>query len=352
MRPSGYFDVGYGKDMAIMRTKTHWVFLGLLIGFMLLVPWLPFIDVSWLTFINFTLITIIAVLGLNITTGLAGQVSIGHAAFVMLGAYTAGILTVKSGLPFIAALPLSAIIPAAIGAVVGIPALRLYGFYLAIATLSFQFIAVYVVMHLTSVTGGSNGLFGVEAPSVAGYAFDTDHKIFYLILAVLAVAIFVSVNLMRSRVGRAFVALRDNWIAAEASGVSTYIYKVMAFSIGAAFAGVSGALLVHYIGLIRPEQLTVFDSIWYLGMISIGGWASTVGVIMGVTILKLVEQLLTTNTPWFADNFTMINPESWASLTTMAFGALVIVLILWQPRGLIYLVNMIKAYIRIWPFSY
>jgi branched-chain amino acid transport system permease protein len=352
MRPSGLFDVGYGDDMAIVRTKTQWGLLVLLIVFMCLVPWLPWIDVSWLTFINFTLITIIAVLGLNITTGLAGQVSIGHAAFVMIGAYTSGILTVKSGLPFIAALPLSAIIPAAIGAVVGIPSLRLFGFYLAIATLSFQFIAVYVVMHLTSITGGSNGLFGVGAPSVAGFAFDTDYKIFYLILAVLAGAIFVSVNLMRSRVGRAFVAVRDNWIAAEASGVSTYIYKVMAFSIGAAFAGVSGCLLVHYIGLIRPEQLTVFDSIWYLGMISIGGWASTVGVILGVTTLKLVEQLLTTNTPWFADNFTVINPESWASLTTMAFGVLIIGLILWQPRGLVFFVNMIKTYIRIWPFSY
>jgi branched-chain amino acid transport system permease protein len=223
---------------------------------------------------------------------------------------------------------------------------------LAVATFAFQGIATYVAQHLTSITGGSSGLFGVGDPSVAGFAFDTDTKIFYFILLILALAIFIHVNLIRSRVGRAFVAVRDNWIAAEASGVNTFRYKILAFVIGSAFAGVGGCLLVHYVGLIRPEQLTFWDSIWYLGMVSVGGWGSTVGVIIGVSTLKLVEHLLTMYTPDLADAFTMINPESWASLTHMVFGLLIIVIILSSPRGLVYRLNMIKAYVRVWPFSY
>ena len=347
MRPCGTFRTDYGKDMALIQSKTQWCLLTVFLVFICLLPFL--IDTSWLTFVNFTLITVIAVLGLNVVSGMAGQFNLGQAAFVLVGGYSAAILVVKGSLPFWATLPLSPIIAGIIGILLGLSSLRLMGFYLAIATYAFHELIVYIVRHGGSLTGGVLGIHRVPALSLGGFAFDTDTRMFYLVLLIAVMAVFFSVNLGRSRVGRAFEGIKQNWMAAKSMGVNIFGYKLLAFFIGSALAGLAGCLLVSYLGFASYEMVTVWDSIWYLGMMIIGGWGSVLGVIMGVFTLALVKHLIilhgtaiTTVIPFLS--FGRISP-----LTTVIFGLIVILFVSFQPDGLVHVWNRFKAYYRRWP---
>jgi branched-chain amino acid transport system permease protein len=305
-------------------------------------------NLSWLTFINFSLITVIAVLGLNVIMGMAGQVSMGHAAFIMVGGYSVGVLTTVSGWSFWAALPAAALITGMTGIMVGAPSVRLRGFYLAVATFAFLFVAQFIIKNM-SITGGPHGLTGIPAPAFGDFKIKTDLQWYYLILTIGILAVVASINLTRSRLGRAFFAVRDNDVTAPAMGINVYAVKVTAFFIGSLFAGVAGALNASYLSLVKTDMFTVMDSIWYLGMVIVGGAGSTAGTVMGVLFLKVVGQLLYLigGGPWARG----LGSTFWSSLTSILYGLMLIFFISFQPYGLMSVWRKAKLKYKMWPFG-
>jgi branched-chain amino acid transport system permease protein len=340
----------YRKEVALVRDPGQWLILLLSLAVLIILPyilkWTG--SANWFTFINVTFITIIALLGLNIITGMAGQVSLGHAAFIMVGAYSAGILIKEFNWPFWGAMPVSALISAATGMIVGAPSLRLKGFYLAVATLAFFLIAQFILRRM-SLSGGLNGLMSIPAPSIGNFKIESETGWYYLILVLMLIFIFFSVNLTRSRLGRAFFAVRDNDTTAASLGIQPYAIKLKAFFIGSLFAGVAGSLLACYLTVVRPEMFTMWDSIWYLGMIVIGGAGSTSGPIMGVIFLRLISQILQLIS--MSDFLPSIGSSTWVYITSGIYGLVIILFVSFQPYGLLGLWRKFKAKYKFWPFN-
>ncbi len=358
MQPSGYFSADYGKDMAVVRTRAQWF---ILIAFMLALIYFPFWagagGRSWEGVLSVSLaidigITLIAVLGLCIVSGLCGQINFGQPAFMAMGAYVSGILSTRWDLPFPLAIVSAGLLAAVFGLVFGLPALRLKGLYLVVATFAAMMIVPYVINHTKSLTGGSDGLRVPEA-SIAGFGFDSDIRKYFLVLFFAVLAVIVAKNISRSRVGRAFVGIRDNDIAAAATGVNIAHYKLLAFFIGCFFAGIAGSLWAHHVTFIHAEQFQIWDAIWMLGMLIIGGWGSVAGTVLGVVFLKGLGELGTVLSPRISEWAPSIPERVFAALTSqVAFGLAIIVFIMLAPHGLIYLWERFKVYYRLWPFSY
>ena len=264
MRPCGTYDESYAQDMAIVRTRLQWI---LLIGGLIFLFSLPlFAGGRWLNLLNLIGISLIAVHGLNILTGYCGQISLGQAAFMAVGAYTSGVLTAKLGFSFWAALPCAALSAGIVGLIFGLPSLRVKGFYLAMATLAAQFIIPSLISHpLEGITEGIHTLI-VPPPKVGGIVCTSPQSMFYIIIPIAVVMTFFAKNLVRTGVGRAFVAIRDNDLAAEVQGVNVFGYKLLAFFICSAYAGVAGSLWAHWMRAINPDHFSLMDSIWYVGM--------------------------------------------------------------------------------------
>ncbi len=347
--PAGIRNYNYATDMAIFRTKTQWV---MLIVFLVLVFTFPlYLDNYWLHIANLIGITIIAATGLNILVGYCGQLSIGHAGFIAVGAYTSAILTSKMGVPFPVAFICSGITAGLVGIIFGMPSLRVKGFYLAISTIAAQFIIIWILQNWTSMTGGYNGL-NVPAASIGGFVFKTESSQFYLIMVIVAITLFFAKNLSRTRPGRAFVAVRDNDLTAQVIGINLFRYKLLAFFIGCFFAGIAGSLFAHFNRTVNFEQFPLTDSILYIGMIIIGGLCTTIVPIRGVVFIRLIDILVTqlspslqTAFPWIPSNFT-------SGIAPMIFGLAIILFIIFEPRGIAHRWSKVKTSYRLWPFSY
>jgi branched-chain amino acid transport system permease protein len=348
--PSGTRNYDYASDMAVLRTKTHWAFF---IGFLILLLTAPlYMRNNVLSILNLIGITIIAVTGLNILVGYCGQLSIGHAGFMAAGAYTSGILTVNYHLPFLLGLLCAGLSAGLIGIIFGLPSVRVKGFYLAITTIAAQFIIIWVINHWTSVTGGFMGM-TVPSASIFGFVFKSEASKYFLIMVVTAICIFFAKNLARTKVGRAFIAVRDNDLAAEVMGINLLYYKLLAFFIGCFLAGIAGALYGHcYTGFLNGENFTLTDSILYIGMVIIGGLGTTLGPILGVAVIRLlqvgitfIQQPIEKAIPAFSSGFTL-------GLGPMVFGLVIILFLILEPRGLAHRWALFKAAYRLWPFSY
>jgi len=336
--------------MAILRTKTHWaMFLGLII----LVFTMPlYLGNYWLGVANLLGITIIAAIGLNILTGYCGQLSIGHAGFIAVGAYTSAVLTNRLELPFLVGLISSGLTAGIIGMIFGIPSLRVKGFYLAISTIAAQFIIIWVINHWSSVTGGFVGI-SVPYASIGGLAFKSEGSQFYLIIGITVLTIFLAKNLARTRVGRAFVAIRDNDLAAEVMGINLFRYKLLAFFIGCFLAGIAGSLLAHWIGFMNAEHFSLTESILYVAMIIIGGLGTSVGPIFGAIFIRLLDQVLTMwLVPFLEGTFTALPAGFATGIAPMVFGLAILLFLILEPRGLAHRWQLFKAAYRLWPFSY
>ncbi len=347
--PCGTRNYTYAKDMAIVRTKTHWV---LLISFLVVLFTAPlYFNNYWLGVCNLIGITLIAAIGLNILVGYCGQLSIGHAGFIAVGAYTAAVLTNRLELPFLVGLVCAGLVAGIIGLIFGIPSVRVKGFYLAITTIAAQFIIIWVINHW-SLTGGFTGI-KVPYASIGGYEFRSEASQFYLVMVIVALATFFAKNLARTRVGRAFIAIRDNDLAAEVMGVNLLYYKLLAFFIGCFFAGIAGALLAHWIGFLNAEQFSLTESILYIGMIIIGGLGTTIGPIFGVVFIRLLQQLLTVEVvPFLERTFTALPAGFATGVTPMLFGLFIVLFLILEPRGIAHRWALFKAAYRLWPFSY
>jgi len=348
--PAGTRNYTYAQDMAILRTRTHWFLFVLLLVAIFTAPlyWGNY----WLGVANLIGITIIAAIGLNILTGYCGQLSIGHAGFIAVGAYTSAVLTERLGLPFPVGLISAGITAGLVGMLFGIPSLRVKGFYLAISTIAAQFIIIWVINHWTGVTGGFVGM-RVPYASIGGLVFKSESSQFYLIIGITCLTVFFAKNLARTRAGRAFVAIRDNDLAAEVMGISLFRYKLMAFFIGCFFAGISGSLLAHWIGYMNAEHFSLTTSILYIGMIIIGGLGTALGPILGVVFLKLLDQLLTVQlVPFLESTFTALPAGFATGIAPMVFGLVIVLFLILEPRGLAHRWQLFKAAYRLWPFSY
>jgi branched-chain amino acid transport system permease protein len=295
-------------------------------------------------------IFIVGAIGLNILTGFTGQISIGHGAFVAVGAYTSAILTSKLGLPFWVALPLAGFFAAFFGMIFGIPSLRIKGLYLAIATLAAQFIIDYTIVHWERLTNGITGM-SVPSPTLFGFVFDNDKKFFYLLLGFALAAVVSGRNLFRTRVGRAFIAIRDRDISAELIGVNIFKYKLLAFGISSFYAGVAGSLWGHYTNVITPEHFTIVLSVDYLAMIIVGGLGSIIGTVFGVIFMIIVPELLTTIGVLLKSTFGEITTLI-SAIKALVFGVTIILFLVFEPDGLSEIWRRTKDYWKLWPFSY
>ena len=344
----GGFRVSYGGDERIFDTRVPIVGLFVLFVFLAIFPF--YAGQYWLDTLNRIGIAIIGAIGLNILLGFTGQISIGHAAFLAVGAYSTAIFEANFGLPFFIAIPLAALVTSGFGLIFGIPSLRLKGLYLAIATLAAYFITTFIIVHWESVTKGVTGL-AVPNAMVFGVPLDSDFRVFYLIFALVVPATLFAKNLFRTRVGRAFIAVRDRDVAASVMGVSLLRYKLLAFLISSFYAGVAGGLMAHHSKILFPDAFTLLVSIDYLAMVIIGGQGSIIGSIFGAIFMTLLPEILkgtaTSLTGFYPQAFGLI-----ASARDIVFGFAVILFLMYEPQGLARIWVRFRSYWQLWPYSY
>ena len=351
-RESGYYKTTYAADMALYPLPIARWTVAVIALLMCLAPF--FLHEYYISVINLVLVATVGALGLNILVGYTGQISIGHAAFMSVGAYTAANLAVRMDLPFWVTLPAGGLMAAAVGAVVGIPSLRIRGLYLAIATLAGQLIIEWTINHVPWISGGVQASIEVARPTLFGAQLKTQFQLYWFLLFFAVLAIVGTLNLVRSRVGRAFIAIRDHDIAAEIIGINIFRYKLFAFAISSFYAGVTGVLYTYYLGIANYEQFTLITSVDYLAMIIIGGLGSILGSIFGaifVTLLPIVIRLGMENWGSFLFGNADIN-NLIPNLRLICFGGLIILFLVLEPEGLNRLWRNIRSYFRVWPFSY
>ena len=352
-RECGVFKTSYEADMALYPLPIARWTVGIMgVLFFLVIP--LGLHEYYLSICNLVWIAVIGAIGLNILVGYTGQVSIGHGAFMSVGAYTAANLATRLDSPWPVNLLAGGLMAAAVGAVVGIPSLRIKGLYLAIATLAGQLIIEWTINHVTFISGGVQASIEVPRPRLGSMVLNTQRDMYYFLLVFVVIAIVGTMNLVRSRVGRAFIAIRDQDIAAEIIGIDIFRYKLLAFAISSFYAGVTGVLYTYFLGIANYEQFQIGVSIDYLAMIIIGGLGSILGSIFGAIFVTLLPIVIRISMENFGDLIfsRQIVLNLIPNLRLMLFGVLIIVFLIVEPDGLNRLWRNIRSYFRIWPFAY
>ncbi len=344
----GDFRQTYAADMAIFETSSA---RGLLVLFLAILLALPAVASSfWLDVLNRILIAVVAATGLNILTGFTGQISLGNAAFLAVGAYATAVLAGRWGLPFLVVIPLAGLLTALVGMVFGVPSLRLKGLYLAVATLAAHFVIEFGVTHWESMTGGVNGI-SIPAAKLGPLELAGDRRFYYLALAITVGLLLFAKNLFRTKVGKAFVAIRDQDISAEVMGVHVFRYKLLSFGVSSFYVGVAGALLGYQARIISPENFPITLAIDYLGMIIIGGMGSILGSIFGAVFITLLPELLRLAVGPLSSSFPQLT-TLFASLRMGVFGLAIVAFLVFEPDGMAARWHTIKNYWKLYPFSY
>jgi branched-chain amino acid transport system permease protein len=343
----GEFHTTYASDMAIFETRRGQRALAV---FLVALVAVPFVATSyWLDVANRAAIAVIAAMGLNILTGYTGQISLGNAAFLAVGAYATAFMA-GHGVPFLVACPASGVIAALAGMVFGIPSLRLKGLYLAMATLAAHFIVEFTVTHWEAVTGGVGGV-SIPSPRVFGYDFSDDRRLFFLIVPLCVLHLWFAKNLFRTRVGKAFIAIRDQDISAEVMGVDVFRHKLLSFAVSSFYIGVAGSLLAYQARIISPENFPIAVAIDQLGMVIIGGLGSVQGSIFGAVFMTLLPELLRIGTGELAARVPQLT-TIFAPLKAGVFGLVIVLFLVFEPDGLAARWRLVKAYWKLYPFSY
>jgi branched-chain amino acid transport system permease protein len=335
------FKTDYDQDLRLFKHGGQVFWYGLLFVVLLAAPW--WASEYMMTQLHFIGIYSIVGLGLMLLVGFTGQISLGHAAFLAVGAYTEALLA-AAGWPFWLSLPCAALLSAAVGIVVGLPALRLKGIYLAIATLAFGVIAEEIAARWESLTGGNSGLH-VKPIELFGAKLDGDADFYYLVLALTAVCCIALANLLRSPTGRAFVAIRDSEISAACMGVNLARYKTLSFALSAALTGVGGALYAHKVSFISPEQFTLLVSIELVTLVILGGVGSLHGAVFGAAFIIVLPQLIA-----IAKDYLPAAVAGAAGLQSTVFGLVLIGFIIFEPMGLYGRWLKIRTWFELFPF--
>ncbi len=284
----------------------------------------------------------IAGIGLMLLTGYTGLVSLGHAAFLAIGAYTHAYL-LSRGWPFLVSIPAATLLSAIIGGIVGIPALRMTGIYLAVATLAFAIIVEQVLVHWESVTGGFRGM-PVELPAIGNLGLDSAVSFYFLCLFVLIICLLLALNLLRSPTGRAMTAIRDSEISAQSMGIHLAYTKTMAFAISAGFTGLAGSLLAHKIGYLAPDSFTLLTSIQLLLMVVVGGLGSLHGVIFGAIFIGFLPQAIAVMRDTLPSSIAQI-----PGLEPGIFGMILVLFLIYEPLGIYGRWLKIRSYFEQFP---
>ena len=349
---SGVFHTTYTDDASLRPTRIMQVRIVLVMIAALVFPF--FADGYWLTLANTIFIASIAAIGLNILVGYTGQISIGHGGFLAVGAYTAGLLASRLEMPIWLTVPIASFAAAAVGALFGLPSARLKGLYLAIATLAAQEIIIWVINHGDLIGIGES--LSLPRTSIFGVVLNrglADFGFYWITLVCLIGTVLFTSNLFRSRVGRAFISIRDQDIAAQVIGVNVVRYKLLAFATSSFFAGMAGALTAHYRGVISWERFTIETSIFYLSAIIIGGLGSVSGAIYGAAFVTLLPAILSNLGRAANDSGLLPGITSYLPYIQQgAFGIAIILFLILEPEGIVKIWRNIKDYFRLWPFSY
>lgn len=272
----------------------------------------------------FVMICVYAVtaMALNLLIGYGGQMSVGHAGFLSVGGYATAILSTKLGLPFIFTLPLSGVITAVIGLIIGLPAVRLSGHFLAVITLGFGISIPLLALNWDSLTGGYSGIALFRPDWIS-----SDLSFFYVVTGVTIVCFWMMSNMLKSSFGRAFVAIRESEVAAQATGINLSLYKTLMFMISAFFTGIAGGLYGYWFGFVSPNDFTVMTSFLLLAMIVVGGLASVPGAIIGAVLFTVLPEVT----------------KSFIGITNIIIGIAVVLVILFRPHGLISFIDITKS---------
>jgi branched-chain amino acid transport system permease protein len=300
------------------------ILIPLILAFALAAPLIWTTD-YWHHLMVLATIYAIVALGLNFTLGLTGQLSLAQAAFWGIGAYTSALLTVRHELPFWIGLPAAAVVSAFFGILLGFPSFKLSGHYLAMTTIGFGIIVRLVLQNETDLTGGADGIAGIPAPTLLGFAIDDNRKFYYFALGFLILLSIVALKIQHSRAGRAFQAIRENEMAASATGVNINRYKLIAFMFSALYAGIAGSLYAHSASYISPDTFSFDQSVIFLVMLVLGGSGSVYGTLIGATLITFLPEWLR-----FLKSYYMA-----------VYGAGVLLMMIFLPTGIWGLLEMI-----------
>lgn len=336
----------YFDDAALFDTNVQ---RGWMVALMAALAVLPFLSGQYVSYlVCLVLINIVSTTGLNILTGFTGLVSLGQAAFMGVGAYTVAILEINAGTPFILNLLVAGLVAALVGMVVGLPSLRVKGLYLAIATIAASVILHFVFANWTAVTGGVSGL-SMPPATFFGIELVQPNQVYWIIMPVTVVMLFGAANLFRSRIGRAFIAIRDRDISAEVLGIRLLRYKLLSFAISSFYAGVAGGLWAYFFRVITPESFPLMMSIFFLAAIIVGGMGSILGGILGAIFMTMVPEVLKMMvgvlSPIWPDAVAVMSP-----VRIIVFGALIILFLIFEPDGLAEIWRNIRRFFHLWPF--
>lgn len=344
---SGYFKERF-EQLVVLTDSPAVIAWTTLLAIALVV--LPFVAGPYLTsHVTLILMTLIGALGLNVLTGFTGLISLGHVAFLMLGAYGYAIGVSRFGWHPMLALGFAGLVPAAAGLIVGVPSLRLKGLYLAITTLAFSFIVSAVIVAGGQLTGGPRGIM-VERPQLLGVDLASDGAFYWACLAMAVLAVTVSLNIRRTWLGRAFVAIRDNDIAARSMGINLWRYKLLAFFISAFMTGIAGALMGIYISFVTVDGFPFLLSIEALAIIVVGGLGSILGVVFGTVFIVSLPEAVSAlfGVLGWADSLSAAAHE----IKSMLYGLAIIGFLRFDPRGLLGIWHDVRHLWVHWPLRF
>ncbi|MGH3665458.1 MAG: branched-chain amino acid ABC transporter permease [Egibacteraceae bacterium] len=345
---TGIYHRSYRGDLALRHTRAEHARLVLLVALLVAMPFVlsPF----WLTVACQIGIAAVGAIGLNILVGYTGQISLGQGGFLAVGAYTSAIVVERLGLPTPVGIAVAVVVTALVGGFFGLPALRLKGLYLAIATLASQVIILHLVRNWDLITGGVDALV-VGRPELLGYQVRSNFVWYWVILAFATVAALAATNLFRTGLGRAFVAIRDQDIAAEVTGIDVVRYKLLAFAVSSGFVGLAGALTAHWTGIVTWERFTLDVSILYLAMIIVGGLGSVAGSVYGAVFMIVLPALIQQLGTSLRGSLPLLTQQL-PAIQLGVFGLVIVLFLIFEPRGLARLWQRAKDYVRLWPFRY
>lgn len=345
---SGHYVESYDQLIALSDSRATWIWTAALVAALFALPAVA--GNYTLTLATTIGITAIGVIGLNLLTGTTGLISLGHSGFLAVGAYTNAILLADYGWPLAASLPAAGFAAALVGLAVGVPSLRLKGLYLAITTLAFAFIVSHVILYAEPVTHGPNGIF-LKRTDFLGIQLATDRDLYWFVLCVAILMTLAALNILRTRIGRAWLAIRDHDIAARVMGVNLVAYKLLAFVVSSFFTGIAGALVALQIRFVNIDVFNLLLSIEALAMIIFGGLGSVAGAIVGAAFLVLLPEAIREAMAVAGGGASETVSKHLFQIRAVAYGVVIVFFLRFEPHGLIGLWRDAKKYWLNWPLA-
>lgn len=344
---SGYFKTSYRADLCLVETKGQWAALIVLLAGLVIYPAVA--SPLLMDLANQVFIALIGAVALMLLTGFAGQISLGHAGLIAAGAFTTGILFRETHAPIWITLPASGIVGAVLGVLFGLPSLRLRGLYLALSTLALHFIVTYLGSEYETTRGFATGIV-LDPPQVGPFVLQDAWAWYFFLLASCLMVIVFSLNLLRSRTGRAWMAIRDRDVAAAAFGIKVGRYKLYAFVVCSVLTSMAGCLFAYYRGFVSAEAFSLMMTIEYIAMVIIGGLGTILGAILGTIFVVLLPYGIDA----FVDQFAI--PTRFTTymfaIKHSCFGLIMILFLVLEPSGLAGVWTRIRDYFLLWPFKY